>query len=53
MRKINPAYFYVLLVSLSVLMNLIFNYEGNVLLVAIGFGFFIIIYILDKILKKL
>lgn len=48
----NSAYVYVLLVSLSVLMNLIFEYESNVLLVTIGLGFFNIIYILDKILKK-
>jgi len=49
----NPAYQYAFLVMLSMLLNLIFKYDGNVLFVMIGLGFFIVIYILDKILKKL
>jgi hypothetical protein len=49
----NPAYQYASLVMLSMLLNLIFKYDGNVLFVMIGMGFFIVIYILDKILKKL
>jgi hypothetical protein len=53
MEKLNPAYQYALLVMLSILLNLILNYDGNVLYMMIGLGFFIVIYILDKILKKL
>jgi len=49
----NPAYQYALLVTISILLNIILKYEGNVLFVMIGIGFFIVIYILDKILKKL
>ena len=53
MGKINPAYFFMGLVVLSIVMNLIFQREGNLLLVICGLGFFNVIYILDKILKKL
>ena len=53
LEKMNPAYVYAFLISLAVVSNLIFKYDGNVLLVAIGIGFFNVIYILNKILKKL
>ena len=50
---INPAYQYALYVTISVLLNWSFGVEGNLLLVMVGLGFFIVIYILHKILKKL
>lgn len=53
LEKMNPAYVYVALITLSVAINLIFKKEGNLILVCVGLGFFNIIYILDKILKKL
>jgi hypothetical protein len=51
--EFNPAYQYAGLVTLTICLNWIFGREGNVLLVECGLGFFIAIYILDKILKKL
>jgi len=51
--EVNPAYQYAGLITLTICLNWIFGREGNVLLVMVGLGFFISIYILDKILKKL
>ena len=49
----NPAYAYAFLITIGVVTNWIFGVEGNMLLVVCGLGFFNVIYILDKILKKL
>ncbi len=53
MRKMNPAYIYVLLIAIAIIVNLVFKKEGNILLICVGLGFMNVIYILDKILKKL
>ena len=53
LEKMNPAYVFAFLVGLSMALNSIFDREGNLLLVICGLGFFNVIYILDKILKKL
>ena len=52
-KHINPAYFYALLITLSVLLDLIFERNTDTLLICVGLGFMSVIYILDKILKKL
>ena len=49
----NPAYVYAALITLSIILNWVFGREGNILLVIAGLGFFNVIYILDKILKRL
>ncbi len=49
----NPAYAYAFLIIIGIIFNWIFEVEGNMLLVVCGLGFFKVIYILDKILKKL
>lgn len=53
LEKMNPAYVYVALITLSIILNWVFGREGNILLVIAGLGFFNVIYILDKILKRL
>jgi len=52
MEKMNPAYFYAILCMIAIVAEMITNF-GNPLAVLIGLGFFQIIYVLDKILKKL
>jgi len=52
-KHINPAYFYASLITLSVLLDLIFERNTDTLLICVGLGFMSVIYILDKILKKL
>jgi len=53
LEKMNPAYVYAALITLSIILNWVFGREGNILLVIAGLGFFNVIYILDKILKRL
>ena len=52
LEKTNPAYVYVLLCSIALLAEMITGF-GNAMAVVIGLGLFNIIYILNKILKKL
>ena len=53
LEKMNPAYVYVALITFTIVLNWIFKRDGNLLLVCVGLGFFNVIYILNKILKKL
>jgi len=52
MEKMNPAYFYAILVTISIVATRITGF-GNPMGVVIGLGIFQIIYVLNKILKKL
>jgi len=49
----NPAFAYAFLITIGLVSNWVFGVEGNMLLVVCGLGFFNVIYILDKILKKI
>ena len=49
----NPAFAYAFLITVGLVSNWAFDVEGNMLLVVCGLGFFNVIHILDKILKKI
>lgn len=53
MKKINPAYGYAFLIMFSLLLNVVLKIESENMVLIIGLGFFYVIYILNKISKKL